>query len=59
MDDNEYYTKMREQYQHHAAVKNKTKPNQYKTWNDQHGREDAEMLNERQRGSESEMQRED
>ena len=56
MDDNEYYAKLREQYQHHAAVKSKSKKQRYAEWSDKHGHEDAEMLNERERGKESEMQ---
>lgn len=50
MDDEEYYKKIREQYQHktHKIVNKKF---DFTRWNAQQGREDAEMLEEKQNNS--------
>ncbi len=49
MDDNEYYKMMRDQYSHRFAVK-KNKSSQYSEWTAHQGREDAQMLQEKETG---------
>lgn len=50
MDDEEYYSAMRRQY---SPIFHKTKKQKFSEWNSFHGREDAEMLNEREREKET------
>lgn len=49
MDDNEYYKMMRDQYSHRFSVK-KNKNFSFTEWNAHQGREDAEMLQEKESG---------
>ena len=50
MDDEEYYSAMRKQY---SPDFQKPKKQKFSEWNSFHGREDAEMLNEREREKET------
>ncbi|UKI52726.1 MAG: hypothetical protein L6V86_06110 [Treponema sp.] len=47
MEDSEYYKMMREQYSHRFTVK-KNKNFQYAQWSSHQGREDAQMLQEKE-----------
>ena len=47
MEDSEYYKMMRDQYSHRFTVK-KNKNFQYSQWNAHQGREDAQMLQEKE-----------
>lgn len=49
MDDSEYYKMMRDQYSHRFAIK-KNKSSKYAEWNVHQGREDAQMLQEKESG---------
>ncbi|MEE0887132.1 MAG: hypothetical protein UIB61_09510 [Treponema sp.] len=49
MEDSEYYKMMREQYSHRFVVK-KNKNSQFSKWNAHQGREDAQMLLEKETG---------
>ena len=46
MDDNEYYKMMRNQYSHHRQKKT-DRTSSFTKWNSRQGREDAEMLAEK------------
>ena len=46
MDDNDYYQMMRNQYSHHIHKKTH-RPSGFTKWNSPTGREDAEMLAEK------------
>ena len=50
MDNVVYYSAMRKQY---SPVFQKPKKQKFSEWNSFHGREDAEMLNEREREKET------
>ena len=50
MDDEEYYSAMRKQ---NSPVFHIQKKQKFSEWNSLHGREDAEMLNERERENET------
>ncbi len=49
MEDSEYYKMMRDQYSHRFTVK-KNKNFQYSSWNVHQGRDDAQMLLEKESG---------
>ena len=48
MDDEEYYSKLRRQYTNPLERKKKNGSGKYSSWAVPHGREDAEMLEERE-----------
>lgn len=54
MDDNEYYSLMRKQNFHRTAIKISKNKSDYKKWEINKGREDAEMLEEKKNDKKNE-----
>lgn len=54
MDDNEYYSLMRKQNFHRTAINISKNKSDYKKWEINQGREDAEMLEEKKNDKKNE-----